>query len=256
MQPFAPDSCHVDSVRAAANREPRRGASKVDLLLLHYTGFVTFEDALNWLAVPESGVSCHYVIDTDGRVIQMVPEGYRAWHAGEGCWKGVVDINSCSIGIEIQNPGHERGYPDFPDAQMRSVIALSQDIVARHRIRPERVLAHSDIAPHRKIDPGEKFDWRLMREHGVGHWVEPALPELVQGLGDEPPADHIVEVQAMLRDYGYGLELTGELDRRTTQVVKAFQRHFRPARVDGVIDQSTVDTLHRLLAALDNVSAA
>lgn len=252
MSQFEPDSIHVSDVRVAVNCEPRRGGIRPTVLLMHYTGFRTVEDTLYWLAVAESRVSCHYVVALDGRITQMVPESLRAWHAGEGSWKGDKDINSSSIGIEIQNPGHERGYPDFPSAQMDAIIALAKDIVARQHIRPERVLAHSDVAPHRKIDPGEKFDWALLNANGIGHWVEPTPADPIDAPATEFAADHIRRVQEMLAAYGYGIEPTGELDRRTMLVVKAFQRHFRPARVDGNIDHSTADTLSRLIAALES----
>ena len=251
-RPFEPDSRLVAVVRPAVNVEPRAPGMSPDILLMHYTGFDTCENAVRWLEIADSRVSCHYVIDVDGTVIQMVPEALRAWHAGLSVWRGVTDINSCSIGIEIQNPGHDRGYPDFPAAQIDAVIALSQDIIARHGISPERVLAHSDIAPHRKIDPGEKFDWARLARAGVGHWVTPALvsPGGVSGDHGASGAALIETVQRQLQLYGYGLEVTGEMDERTTLIVKAFQRHFRPARVDGIIDHSTADTLRRLLLGL------
>jgi N-acetylmuramoyl-L-alanine amidase len=152
------DTSLVDAVHASPNIEPRKGCDRPDMLILHYTGMHTADKAIDWLARAESGVSCHYVIGRDGRVTQMVAESMRAWHAGVSHWAGETDINSRSIGIEIDNPGHELGYPDFPDQQMRAVETLSLDIVRRCNIRPDRVLAHSDIAPIRKIDPGEKFD--------------------------------------------------------------------------------------------------
>ena len=242
---FEPDCGLVSAVRPAVNIEQRRPGLAPDILLMHYTGFDTGENAIRWLEIADSKVSCHYVVDTDGSITQMVPEHLRAWHAGQSVWHGVTDINSCSIGIEIQNPGHDRGYPDFPEAQMDAVIALSKDVVARHGIQPKRVLAHSDIAPHRKIDPGEKFDWALLAERGIGHWVPPA--PISSDLTPVAACD-VADIQRQLQTYGYGLEITGDMDERTALVVKAFQRHFRPARVDGIIDHSTAETLGRLLA--------
>jgi N-acetylmuramoyl-L-alanine amidase len=231
------------------NVEPRRGGRLPDMLLLHYTGMDDAGKACAWLCAPESNVSCHYLVDEDGAITQMVDETLRAWHAGASSWKNETDINSLSIGIEIHNPGHFAGYPDFPAAQMRAVIALSQDIIARHDISPRRVLAHSDVAPGRKIDPGEKFDWALLHRAGVGHWVEPSSltegPVLMEG--ESGPS--VEALQTMLALYGYGLDISGDFDPRTRAVVEAFQRHFRPARVDGIADPSTVDTLHRLLRA-------
>ena len=146
---FKADSRFVDDVVEAANAEQRRGCKKPSLLILHYTGMMSSEKAVSWLARKKSNVSCHYVIDEHGRITQLVPESMRAWHAGQSFWRGETDINSHSIGIEIHNPGHEYGYPPFPRPQMKSVIALSKDIVVRNRMTRESVLAHSDIAPER-----------------------------------------------------------------------------------------------------------
>jgi N-acetylmuramoyl-L-alanine amidase len=225
------------------NVEPRAGGARPDILLLHYTGMKSAESACAWLCNPRSKVSCHYVIDEAGRISQLVDEELRAWHAGESFWQGERDINSRSIGIEIHHPGQGHDH-DFPEAQMEAVVALSRDIVRRHRLRPERVLAHSDVAPARKIDPGERFDWRRLHFAGVGHWVEPAP------LGIEGPATDIGQVQRQLARYGYGIEITGRHDTQTAAVLRAFQRHFRQARVDGVADASTMDTLGRLIASL------
>ncbi len=142
----------------------------VDLLLMHYTGMKSGAAAINWLCNEESGVSCHYLVDVDGAITQMVCESKRAWHAGKSCWQGVKDINSCSVGIEVQNAGPSENFPDFPDVQMVAVIELSKDIITRHAIELERVLGHSDVAPGRKIDPGEKFPWELLAANGVGVW--------------------------------------------------------------------------------------
>ncbi len=233
---------------ASPNVESRYNGCVPDMLILHYTGMDDARKACRWLCDPVSKVSCHYLVDEHGGVVQMVDENMRAWHAGVSSWKGEEDINSRSIGIEVHNPGHAAGYPDFPEAQMQAVIALCRDIVARHKIHPTRVLAHSDIAPARKIDPGEKFDWARLHAEGIGHWVR---PEPIDGgpflqLGDEGQA--VEALQGMLALYGYGTEISGIYDEPTQTVVRAFQRHFRPARVDGVADSSTVITLHRLLA--------
>ncbi len=232
------------------NIEPRKNGLTPSILLLHYTGMSSAEKACEWLCRPESKVSCHYLIDEQGDITQMVDEKLRAWHAGEGSWRGADDVNSMSIGIEIQNTGHTAIFEDFSKPQMDAVISLSRDIVKRHAIRPERVLAHSDIAPARKIDPGEKFDWALLHREGIGHWVEPVPVsggQLLQ-LGDK--GDKVMALQGMFSIYGYGLEPTGHFDRATLQVVTAFQRHFRQTRVDGVADQSTIETLFKLTAAL------
>ncbi|PZN17087.1 MAG: N-acetylmuramoyl-L-alanine amidase [Proteobacteria bacterium] len=254
---FEPDSPLVSEVRASPNHERRRGYERPSILLLHYTGVPTARGALDWLVNPQSKVSAHYVIDEAGRIFQLVPESLRAWHAGLSRWAGETDINSASIGIEIHNPGHDGGYPDFPDAQMEAVVALCRDIIARHGIRPERVLAHSDVAPVRKKDPGEKFDWARLARAGIGHWVEPEpFSSRDRGIGMGYGGPLVVEVQEMLARYGYDVEPTGDFEEKTEFVVTAFQRHFRQARVDGRIDQSTITTLERLLAALPANQAA
>lgn len=242
--------CSLDvDWRPAVNFEPRPEGRAPSILLLHYTGMSSAERAIDWLCSAASRVSCHYLIDEAGRITQMVGEDMRAWHAGESFWAGETDINSASIGIEIHNPGHDSGYPDFPEAQMQAVEALCLDIVARRHIGRERVLAHSDVAPRRKRDPGEKFDWGRLAGSGIGHWVEPARIEGDAGfsLGDE--GGEIERMQRRLAAYGYEIEPTGRYCEQTSAVVTAFQRHFRPALVSGRADHSTLDTLERLLAS-------
>jgi N-acetylmuramoyl-L-alanine amidase len=241
-------------IRAAVNFNDRQSEGP-DMLVLHYTGMPDGDQALNWLCVEESQVSCHYLIHDDGRIVQMVRERDRAWHAGQGSWRGHEDINSRSIGIEVVNPGHEYGYPAFPEAQMQAVIGLCQDILARHSIAPRDVIAHSDLAPSRKRDPGEKFPWDLLYRNGIGHLVEP-LP-ITSGRflqrGDE--GDPVLAFQNMLGTYGYRLDASGYFDETTEFAVMAFQRHFRPERLDGIGDASTIETLYRLLQALPDANS-
>jgi N-acetylmuramoyl-L-alanine amidase len=249
---FQPDSPLVSALHPSGNFGERRDGLKPDILVLHYTGVPAIERALELLSSPAAQVSSHYVVAEDGSVIQMVPEAMRAWHAGVSSWKGITDINSCSIGIEIQNPGHDLGYPDFPPAQIESVIGLCRDICARWQIRPERVLAHSDVAPRRKIDPGEKFPWRALWQAGVGHWADVQLPAPGTGelLREGSSGEAVTRLQSAFRTYGYGLEVSGAYDEETGFVVAAFQRHFRPAAVDGVADLATRYMLDALIAAL------
>jgi N-acetylmuramoyl-L-alanine amidase len=225
------------------------------MLVLHYTGMPDAGEALQRLCNPIAQVSAHYFVFEDGRILQLVPEGRRAWHAGAGSWAGETDINSCSIGIEIANAGHDGGLPPYPAAQIDAVVALSRDIVERWRIPPERVLAHSDIAPARKEDPGERFPWDNLHRCGIGHWVAPApLGDgrfFAQGESGPP----IEALQAMLALYGYDIAVDGVFGPQTVAVVAAFQRHFRPSRVDGVADSSTITTLRDLIAALPTGSA-
>lgn len=241
----------VHAIHPSPNFEPRRGKTRADMLILHYTGMMRADRAIEWLAAPQSKVSSHYVIDEVGRITQMVPESERAWHAGVGSWFEETDINSASIGIEIQNPGQDLGYPDFPDTQMAAVIALCQDIVVRNEIPATRVLAHSDVSPGRKIDPGEKFDWARLHAAGVGHWVPPAPldpAEVGYGVGD---CDALIgTTTALLAQYGYGITPADTLDDPSSKVVRSFQLHFRPARPDGRVDRSTLATLQALMAAV------
>jgi N-acetylmuramoyl-L-alanine amidase len=249
---FEPDTSLVNAVIPTPNHSERKRKRKTpDMLVLHYTGMSSAEGALNWLTSPESNVSAHYLIDEDGRIIQMAPEERRAWHAGVSRWAGETDINSASIGVEIHNPGHDGDYPVFGEAQMRAVEALCRDVVARHHIKAERVLAHSDVAPARKRDPGEKFDWARLARAGVGLWVEPAPLRRGRSLGLLPGSsgEAVGRLQSMFANYGYGIDRTSLYDEATTAVVTAFQRHFRPERVDGRADPSTIATLERLLAA-------
>ena len=250
MTAFASDCALGVDVVASPNHGERAGGAQPSLIILHYTGMEDAAEALARLCSPESEVSAHYLVFDDARIVQCVPEARRAWHAGVSVWNGMTDINSHSIGIEIANPGHEFGYTDFPSAQIDAVIALCRDIVARHGIRADRVLGHSDVAPTRKLDPGEKFPWRALHAAGIGHWTEPAPVGSRRGaLALGASGAGVSALQQDLRRYGYTIETTGHFDEATQQVVRAFQRHFRPARVDGVADRSTRRTLAALLAS-------
>lgn len=233
----------------------RVGQRPPDMIVLHYTGMPTGASALEWLCREESQVSSHYFVHEDGRVDQLVPEARRAWHAGKSYWKGETDINSCSIGIEIANPGHPGGLPDFPEKQIAAVVELCRDCGDRWSIAPERVLAHSDIAPIRKVDPGEKFPWHILHREGVGHWVEPAPIGGGRFFQRGDQGQPVEAIQSMLSLYGYGIDVTGEFCEKTEGAVAAFQRHFRQQRVDGIADISTLDTLHRLLSGLSRFIA-
>jgi N-acetylmuramoyl-L-alanine amidase len=249
MSGFLPDQAGAE-VRASPNFGERRGVSTPDMIVLHYTGMESGAKAEAWLCDPASEVSSHYLVHEDGRIVQMVRERDRAWHAGKSSWHGQTDLNSCSIGIEIANPGHSLGYRAFPKKQIAAVIELCRGIAARHDIRPERVLAHSDVAPGRKVDPGEKFPWKVLAEAGVGLFVQPARIAAGQGLGPGSSGKPVEQLQTQLSRFGYGIEASGIFDERTRTVTAAFQRHFRPRRVDGIADRSTLKTLGSLLDAL------
>jgi N-acetylmuramoyl-L-alanine amidase len=246
---FPPDSFIVAEVVPSPSHDERKHGRAPDMILLHYTGMPSGEAALQRLCSPDSKVSAHYVVFEDGRIVQCVPEERRAWHAGVSSWADETDINSCSIGIEIANPGHEFGYRNFPLRQVAAVISLCKSIVTRRGpISADRILAHSDVAPSRKQDPGEKFPWHLLSESGIGHWVRPAPLDLKgQSLKPGDSGDLVMRLQHALHAHGYAVEETGRYDEVTRDVVAAFQRHFRPARVDGIADASTLLTLRALI---------
>ena len=202
----APDSKLANLWCPSPNREARVGGRNPDMLILHYTGMESSDAALDWLTREEAKVSAHYLVDEEGRIAQIVAEEERAWHAGQSQWAGEIDLNSCSIGIEIHNPGHDFDYLDFTETQMQAVEALCLDILGRHPIPPDRVLAHSDIAPGRKRDPGEKFDWERLARAGIGLWVKPADFAGDEGLGIGDEGASVAELQKALLDYGYSVE--------------------------------------------------
>jgi N-acetylmuramoyl-L-alanine amidase len=226
------------------NFDVRRGPP--DMVVLHYTGMQTGEEALSRLRDPSAKVSAHYVVEEDGRVFRLVPEERRAWHAGASFWKGERDINAVSIGVEIVNPGHEWGYRPFPDPQIAAVIALLGEVRQRWTIPNARILAHSDVAPARKQDPGELFPWRELALAGHGLWFDPEpapgadLAEGAEGMG-------VYVLQAGLHRLGYEPLPSGRYDAETAANVAAFQRHWRPEGVDGV---ACGDTRARLMAIL------
>src|SRR3954464_15802907 len=174
MKTFTPDSSIASDVIPSPNFGERSNGRRADMIVLHYTGMPDVEGAIARLYTQGSDVSAHYIVLEDGRIVQSVPEAKRAWHAGAASWAGEQDINSCSIGVEIVNRGHDWGYPDFPRRQIAAVTALCRGIMLRRNVIAQRVVAHSDIAPARKQDPGEKFPWHSLAGSGVGHWVFPA----------------------------------------------------------------------------------
>ena len=231
--------------RPSPNHDARPPGQAVDILLLHFTDMESAAAALARLCDPAAKVSAHYCVDEDGTVYRLVDEARRAWHAGVASWAGASDINARSIGIELVNPGHSCGYRPFPEAQMAALIVLAKDILARHPIPPQRVLGHSDVAPARKQDPGELFDWAALAAAGIGLWPEADLTEA--------PLPDVAEIQARLARYGYGVPSHGRLDDDTKAAIAAFQRHFRPGAVTG---QPGGETLARLDALLAHVDAA
>ncbi len=222
----------------------------INMLVLHYTGMQNAQAALDRLCDPEARVSAHYLVEEDGTLWRLVPEARRAFHAGISCWQGEHNLNYLSIGVEIVNPGHEWGYRPFPEPQMAAVELLCRDILSRHRIPPDRVVGHSDIAPDRKSDPGELFDWPRLARAGIGLWPPPdaaAAHRRGRGVG-------VLQRTAALADLariGYCLSPA------TEQVtLAAFQRRFRPARWDGLLDAETCGRLHAVRMAVEAAQAA
>ena len=226
------------------------GTPRIDMLVLHYTGMQSAAAALDRLCDPTAKVSAHYLVEEDGAVWRLVPEERRAWHAGISYWLGESGLNAVSIGVEIANPGHEWGYRPFLEAQMQAVEALCRDIIARRRIPAHRVVGHSDIAPTRKTDPGELFDWPRLARAGIGLWPSPA-PELRRRRGR---GVGIVERAAALSDLariGYQVE-----PGNVTPPLIAFQRRFRAERWDGRLDGETAGRLGEVRQAVDISNAA
>lgn len=215
-------------VTASPNHDDRGGAA-IDMLVLHYTGMATAKAALERLCDPSAKVSAHYLVDEDGQVHALVPEDLRAWHAGVAHWAGASDINACSIGIELVNPGHEFGYRPFAEDQIAALIPLCHSILMRHPIPSWRVLGHSDVAPARKEDPGELFPWGRLAKAGIGLWPD--------RLGNDPGP-------AALARFGY------DPGAAQDKIITAFQRHFRPARVNGIWDRDCGGLLAGLLAKM------
>ena len=202
---------------------------EIDMLVLHYTGMVSTQDALERLCNPSTEVSAHYLIDEGGEIYRLVSEERRAWHAGVSSWRGAKDVNGCSIGIELVNPGHEFGYRPFPEIQMRSLEMLMRDILSRHSILAHKILGHSDVSPSRKRDPGELFDWHRLAANGFGLWPHQKHDHI---FTDEKPLQFgmngtaVTDLQKQLTYFGYNIEITGYYDHQTKEVVIAFQRHF------------------------------
>ena len=214
----------------------------VDMLILHYTGMQSGQAAIDRLRDPGARVSSHYVVDVDGTVSRLVPEERRAWHAGVSFWQGRRVLNDCSVGIEIVNPGHEWGYRPFPHAQMEAVRALSLGIMGRHGIAARRVLGHSDIAPDRKQDPGELFDWAWLAQSGIGIWP----PALAEEPGSELDEQQVHDLSKVLGAIGY------EIDPGigpAPDVVTAFQRHWLQDRVGAAPDVALLNRAKAVLAA-------
>ena len=222
----------------------------ISLLVLHYTGMATGEAALERMCDRDAKVSAHYMVEEDGRIFQLVDEDKRAWHAGLSEWQGETNINSNSIGIEIVNGGHDHpnadgSLPSFPDVQINAVIALSKDIMKRHG--DLTVLGHSDIAPARKIDPGENFPWQGLAAAGLGYWpnIQTDDRRILFELGTRDRG--VAILQSGLAHIGYGARVSGVMDEETKLIIEAVQRRYRPEQIDGVVDIQTMDVIKSLV---------
>ncbi|MFP6728910.1 MAG: N-acetylmuramoyl-L-alanine amidase [Alphaproteobacteria bacterium] len=238
------------SWQKSPNHDARPDGATIDILILHYTGMASAAAALDRMCDPNAKVSAHYLVDEDGAIVCLVDESRRAWHAGQAQWRGRDDINGTSIGIEMVNPGHEFGYRAFPEKQMAAVIDLCLDITARHPIPARHVLGHGDVAYARRADPGEYFDWSRLAAAGIGLWPKVAVVTGEMGLilrkGDGGTA--VGDIRRALAEFGYGVAAEGAFDTELEQAVIAFQRHFRPGCLDGVVDPETAQRIFQILA--------
>jgi N-acetylmuramoyl-L-alanine amidase len=239
-----------------------RGDAPIDMLLLHYTGMLTAQGALDRLCDPQAKVSAHYFIDEAGNIKQLVPDEKRAWHAGKSFWADEVDINARSIGVELVNPGHEFGYVEFPDAQIQAFIHLAKELLTRHDIPFYRVLGHSDVAPARKTDPGEKFPWWELAKHNIGLWNEEInkhnavfKPDDLGGREQLVSDSDKATLLESLRILGYDVAGVERKDLPFHSLVEAFQRHFNPTAINkplqGVADPTTRGIAKGLATDLD-----
>ncbi len=213
----------------------------VTVLVLHYTGMESGQVAIDRLCDPDAKVSAHYVVEENGQIWKLVDEKDRAWHAGVSQWRGITDLNSASIGIEIVNGGHDFGLPEFPKGQINAVIELSKAIMERHAI--EHIVGHSDIAPERKQDPGEKFPWAQLAEEGIGSWPE-GISDDRRVLFEAGSRDRgMAIIQSGLAHIGFEAHVSGVLDEKTRLIVASLQRRYRPDQIDGQVDVQTLEII-------------
>lgn len=222
------------------NFDERSNHQCLDLIIIHYTGMKKVKEALTRLCDPLAKVSAHYLIDQNGQCYQLVDDQKRAWHAGVSCWQGIRDINSISLGIELDNAGHDFGLPFFPEPQIQALLSLLTHLSQKYHIGREKIIGHSDVAPLRKMDPGELFPWVTLHHYGFGLWPA-SVPQ-------QPVPQSILEVQKILSAIGYDCPLSGIIDRQTEAVIRAFQRHFTPDEITGTVTPQLNDTLSRFNA--------
>ena len=218
---------------ASPNFNDRAPGIKLEYIVLHYTGMKNEASAIERLRDPNAEVSAHYVICENGNIIQLVSETHRAWHAGQSFWRGITDLNSASIGIELVNPGHEFGYRPFPQLQINALKKLLHEIISRHKMNPKLcLLAHSDIAPTRKEDPGELFPWKELADEGLGSWPE------ASNASEAPPVNQ-TEMISLVSEIGYNISTPQD-------AIRAFQRHYCPENLTGIADGETIKRLRSI----------
>jgi N-acetylmuramoyl-L-alanine amidase len=231
--------------KPSPNFDERKAGVPLQFIVLHYTDMASGAAALKRLRDPAAKVSAHYLVEEDGRIFRLVDEGKRAWHAGQAFWRGVADINSASIGIELVNPGHRNGYRPFPVTQIAALKNLLRDIAVRHSLSLAFApLGHSDVAPARKEDPGELFPWQALAQEGIGLWPQPTSDDYATATDGE--------LQDLLRAVGYECPASGAYDRPTRAALLAFQRRYHPENLTGTPEAETVARLRavaRLMAS-------
>ena len=222
------------TVNYSPNFDPKkRDKSKIKFLIFHYTGMRSDKSAIKRLTSFNSNVSCHYYITGSGKVIQMVPDLYVAWHAGMSSWGNYISLNKYSIGIEISNPGHEYGYRKFNDNQIFALINISKKIIKKYKINKKNILGHSDIAPLRKKDPGEKFPWKFLHKNKIGFWhnLNSKRIKNLRGNISELNLDNFIN---FLKRIGYRIEYSNS--RQLKRLIQIFQMRFRPELINGKCD--------------------
>ncbi len=228
------------------NFNERKNIAEIDMLVIHYTDMTSPKSALQHMCNKKSQVSAHYLICEKGIIYRLVDEKYRAWHAGISHWRGIIDINSHSIGIELDNPGHTNGLRPFGSQQMQSLINLCHDILTRHKIPIYNIIGHSDIAAGRKLDPGPLFDWQTLAKNNIGLWPELTGPELkINGNMEKPNKDNKHILMQILSDIGY--------DVKNTQAIAAFQRHYMADNINNIADDKTIALAKNLLTAIAKI---
>ena len=231
----------------------KRKASQIKFIIFHYTGMTTESSSLNRLTNSQSEVSSHYLIKNNGEVVMMVPDLYIAWHAGKSYWKNFKSLNKNSIGIEISNPGHNLRYKKFSKKQVQSILKISKFLIRKYKIKKKNILGHSDIAPNRKKDPGEKFPWKFLSKHKIGFWHNLSTKVLKENRKKKINILGKKNFYNNLSKIGYLIKSPKEIkkDKYLNLVSKAFQRRFRQELINGEIDQECLLISHNLAKKLN-----